>query len=89
MAIQKIEAYRCSYCGKIMRYPEMHEFECRYEPKSRTCTTCGYSSELRCGIDDLRDVCYCPRTDKIFRYPCSKYCPDHKKSPEFVEGGQT
>ena len=56
MAIQKIEAYRCTYCGKVMLNPEMHEFECRYEPKARTCTTCGFENELAT----------CTRCDELF-----------------------
>ena len=86
MSIVKIEAYRCTYCGKIMLSPEMHEFECRYEPKARTCTTCGFANELKSGSDeDTKGVCYFPRADKTFRYPCAKYCPDYKRRPDFKE----
>ncbi len=86
MAIQKIEAYRCTYCGKVMLSPEMHEFECRYEPKARTCTTCGFENELiRTREDGLHGACYCPRAEKVFSYPCAKYCPDYKRRPDFKE----
>lgn len=82
----KIEAYKCQYCGQVTEHPQTHEFECRYEPKSRTCTTCGFWSELRNSNDNsLRNVRYCPRADKLFVYPCEKYCRDYKRSPDFKE----
>jgi len=87
MAMKQITAYKCEWCGKVMENSIMHEFECRYEPKSRTCTTCGFSGELKYSNDDnLRNVRYCPRADKLFAYPCEKYCSDYKRDPIFEEG---
>ncbi len=86
MAMQKVEAYRCTYCGKVMLRPDMHEFECRYNPKARTCVTCGFSCELKSSYDDdLKGVRYCPRAEKLFHFPCDKYCPDYKRDPNFTE----
>ena len=89
MATFKIEAYKCEWCGRLFEkelQADCHGTECVYDPKARTCASCAYSHELIKQYDNKEPKAtgsYCPRANKLFLYPCNKYCADYRKEPRF------
>ena len=83
MSLLEIKAYKCEWCGAVLQTNQTyHEIDCRYDPKARTCISCLYSKELKNNTDI--DACYCPRNDRVFKFPHEKYCPDYKQDPNFI-----
>lgn len=83
MGYQKVEAYKCEWCGKLVFETWQHDTECRYDPKARTCPTCIHSTESKNIRSGGKTISYCPRADCIFEYPHVKYCADYRFDERF------
>lgn len=84
MALKKIEAYECEYCGGLFKSNKCyHELECKYDPKARSCTTCIFNYERVTAQGT--NFTYCPRAQSLFEFPHDKYCPDYKQDTSAIE----
>jgi len=79
----KIDAYKCEWCGKIFQNEYGHISECKYDPKARTCITCGFGNQLIRDYNKKVDGVYCPRLNKVFEYPHDQYCPEYVRAAHY------
>lgn len=84
--MKEIISYKCEYCRKTSLYKEnmkKHESECFYNPETKSCATCVWSSRTH-GFPDIR--CFqnkFPTPEKGGKPQLRKACPDWQSS-EFI-----
>jgi len=89
MALFKIEAWKCEWCGKSFdSIMPMHEIDCRYGPQARTCDSCLFNKNVASSNRDNEairyNITYCERVNSVFKYPHDKYCPKWERNPNYM-----